>query len=518
MKDRNRTARGESRLLPNVFALVLQTVVGTLLTLVQVKILSNYLAVDTFGLFASLGGFSLLLSVLAANCLPQLLARYLPVYEASGQRTRALRLSVGCLVISTGLLILLVLAAYGLRGWLLAYVDQGLVTGEVLLWFSITTLGITLKQVIYGGLQGLRRMTVQTPLELVSLLATLVWVVLVRDDLSLLVLFRILGTVHVASLGIGIPVLLWHANRVGVVSLHHDENVARMAVSGYRAYVLGAIGISLVALAFTDVDRYIIAQVLPLELIALFHIVARITQSASRLLAASSTAMQPELTRLYAGQRTADIDTVTRTFLKLNVGAGVLTAFAISILSRDLIVLVSSDAYTPAIPLLLFLASCIPLKTATAPLTTVMKATDQVGGAFRVDLVWALVYVVLIAVLSPWLQLTGVGLASLVACVIQLVAAIKISRLSVDVGSVGFIVGKSLLAAFIAMIPVLFVVVLPDVGSSGLSVFVKVLLLLVGCVLYLRLSKWMGVLDHDERERLLLLLRARGLTVLARLV
>ena len=77
-----------SRFFSNTVALIVQTVVATVVTLVQVKILSNSLSKDTFGLFVSLRGLSLLISMLAANGLPALLVRFLPAYERAAGNGR----------------------------------------------------------------------------------------------------------------------------------------------------------------------------------------------------------------------------------------------------------------------------------------------------------------------------------------------------------------------------------------------------------------------------------------------
>ncbi len=185
--------RGKSRFLPNTVALVVQTMVATLITLAQVKILANYLSQETFGLFASLRGFSLLLTIIAANGLPPLLVRYLPNHEARGERVHALRLSVACVVSSIALLAGLAAVVQLLRPWLLAFTDTALLDTEFLLWFYAMTLGVMLKTVVYGGLNGLRRFGSQVALETVSLLAILLWILSARDHLSLLLLFKIFG-------------------------------------------------------------------------------------------------------------------------------------------------------------------------------------------------------------------------------------------------------------------------------------------------------------------------------------
>jgi O-antigen/teichoic acid export membrane protein len=515
MTHRTLNPYGESRFFPNFVALVVQTVFATLLTLLQVKILSNFLSREAFGLFASLRGFSLLLAMLAANGLPHLLVRYLPVHESAGERSRAVHLSAVCLVVSTAILTLLGLLAYGLRSQLFAFVDGQSVSDDLLVWLALTTLGVVLKQILYGGLQGLRRMTFQVFIELGSLSAALIWMFIARNDLTLSLLFRILGVVHITSLCVGIPMFFL---LVRDSPIQHGTRETQSYGPAYRDYLPWAVGISLVATAFTDVDRYLIAQVLPLELLALFHIASRVTRSANRLLASSNTAIQPEVTRLHAEGRGSDAQTLARVFLKVSLAVGMLVAFAVSVFAREIILLIASESYTPAVPLVVLLAACIPLTTATAPLTTVMRATDQVREALRTDLVWALVYIGFILFLGPLLGLIGIGLATLAACLAQLAFAVKTSELSVSRRFVGGLLLKPLASISAGLVPLLLVWALLGSQSTWLFFSVKVVLFVLGCGIYLAMARRLRMFGHDEREKLLGFLEARGLGGLIRLL
>ena len=83
-----------SRFVGNTVSLAVSTAVSTVLTLAQMKILAAYLPLALFGLFASLRGLSLLVSILAANGFPQALVRFLPEHAARGERAVAVRASV----------------------------------------------------------------------------------------------------------------------------------------------------------------------------------------------------------------------------------------------------------------------------------------------------------------------------------------------------------------------------------------------------------------------------------------
>lgn len=496
-------------------ALVIQTIVGTLLTLFQVKILSNYLDPATFGLFASLQGFVLLIGLLAANGLPQVLVRFLPVHEAIGDSRRAIRLSQLSLVV-TGLLVAgLGAIAYVSRGRLFAFAGEGNIDTGLMTWMAVTTTAVALRHVIYGGLQGLRRMGLQMLLELATLLVTVVWMFSVRGSLSVTTVFKILGVVHTGSVVVGIPLFMWLAARTSDRSAAPE--IPTSSGYGSRRYLWWAVALSIVGIAFTDVDRFLIAYVLPLEVLALFHVAARITRTINRLLAATNTAFQPEVTRLLSGERHEEVPSVARLFLKLNVAIGVLAALCLGCFTRDVILLTTSVDYLGAAPLLVLLAVSIPVTTATAPLTTVMRASDQIHQVIRIDVGWAVVYLGLILTLSPPFGLIGAGTAYLVACLSQLALAMRWTVLPVGPRFVIDLFVRIISAAVIALLP-LFAVMTFARSTDLWLLAVRLILFLLGALVTLRLLIPLGVFEAGERDYLVSLLRAAGVGWLARVI
>lgn len=504
---------GESRFFPNALALVVQAILGTLLAFIQIKLLSNFLSAEDFGLFASLRGLSLLLSLLAANGLPQLLVRYMPAHEATGDRRRAFRLGVVSFVVAGALLLLLSLLVYFLRNEILVFIDSSALTGGLALWFAVATFGVLFRQILYSGLQGLRRMTAQVSIELVSLAAVLACMFHFRETLSITLLFRILGTVDMAVLAVGVPLFFRRLARSG-----GERPMALTSRVAYRDYLPSAIGIGLVGTAFTDVDRFLIAQILPLELIALFHVGARITRSTNRLLAVSVLAIQPELTRLLAEAKTGAIEPLIRIFLKVNVSVATLVGFAIAVFARDMLLVVASANYVSAVPLLVLLGAGVPLTSATAPLTTVMKATDRVGGALRVDLAWAAAYITLVLLLGNAMGLTGIGLANVVACLLQLSLAVRLSGPGTDGRFVGRLLGKAIVGVLASQLPLILTSAFLHVDPPLLFFVLRVVLFGGGCAVYVVMLKVFRVFEDHERRSISTILQARGLGGLVRFV
>ncbi len=505
--------RGKSRFVSNAVALVFQTVVATLLTLVQIKLLANYLSKDDFGLFASLRGFSLLLAALAANGLPQLLIRFIPVHETNKARRNVLRFAVSCFAGSTLLLVAVVAVVQVLRRWTFDFVPSDVLTSGFYIWFYATTLGVMLKLILYGGLNGLRRLSVQVLLETLSLALILGWIIAARETLTITGLFRILGVVNLVTVVIGLPVFFAALFKTTAPAGDERARVSRGDGHGYASYLWWAVGLSFVALAFTDVDRYLLAQVISLELLALFHIGARIARLANRILGVANLAFQPEMTRLDTEGRNARVAQSTMIFLKFNTTVAMLMAATIVVFAREIIVVVASDAYTPAVPLLMILALSLPLTTMTAPITSVMKAIDQVKEALYCDLVWAASYIVLMLALAPAIGLIGIGLAQLIACLAQLLLAVTISRLPIDNRHLWRFLSRFVLVTAVSFSPALVAGEL-----LGLPLVAKTAAFVVGLLVFRWILRRVGVYDKSERDALVALLEDRRMGIIGKVI
>lgn len=484
--------RGISRFLPNTGALVASAVISTILTVFQVKILAAHLAMDVFGQFASLRGLSLLLSMLAANGLPQLLVRFLPVHEARGEVKRALTLVLVSLAMCIALFALLAMGLAAFEGRVFG--ELGSMTPALHFWFLATTIGVAVKLVVYGGFSGMRRMVAQTVVETVTLAAQVLWIYTRRETLTLAGLFEILGTIALVSAAIALPWLLFRTAR----------DVRRRATSGlagsgvvYGGYWFGATGLSIVALAFTDVDRYILSRVLALEILSLFHVAARIVRLANRFLAVPVLAFQPEVSRVEAEGRSEVIALTTRVFLKFNTIVSFLVTGIIIVYGREIIVTIANADYLTARPFLILLALTLPLTTLTAPLTAVMKALDRVRAAFICDLIYALSYVPMLILFGQAYGLMGAAGAQIAACALQLGVAIHQSRVSVGMKAVGVSFAKTAGCMVIAFaIPAV-------VELVGGNVVMKIAASLPAIFVFRWSIRAAKVLAVDERERLM---------------
>jgi O-antigen/teichoic acid export membrane protein len=489
------------------------------MTLLQIKILSAFLQPDSFGLFAALRGLSLLVSLLAANGLPQLLIRFLPYHESRRQTSGALLLSGLCFLAPLFLLTVLVFVVESNRDFFFQFVpaaqqmapgakDAG-VAGNLFLWFYVCTLGVTLKLVLYGGFNGIRRLPAQVTIELVSLAVQVLWIYLWRDRLTVGGLFMILGITSLAAALAGLP---WYFYRL-LTDTARGGGATSPAGAGsspgagdYAGYWVGATGLSLVAVAFTDADRYLLTRVLALEVLAQFHIGSRVLRMANRFLSVPVLSFQPEVTRFAAEQRADSIGFSTRVFFKFNAAVAWMAALTIWAFAPEIVRLVSSEAYAAAVPLLRILVLAMPLTAMTAPLTTVMKAGDRVRHAFLCDLVWACAYLALLVVLGRAFGLVGVGVAHVVASAGQLALAAVLSR---DLVPPGFVSASGIktLACGIAFAPVLTGNIwLPVEPGSAAGLLARIGLLVVSVTLFRLLARVTRVLSQGERDALIDLL------------
>jgi len=418
------------------------------------------------------------------------LVRFLPEHAARGRRGAAVRVSTTALLSSTVACAVMLAALAGLRHLFFRSVPADQSGTPLLVWFSVATVAVALKLVLYGGFNGLRRFGTQTALETGALALQVGWMWLERDALDLVRLFEIVGITSALTALVALP---WYASRLrGEVR----REAAGEGAIPYARYWAGAVGLSVVALAFTDVDRWVLSNVLALESLSLFHVASRIVRLANRFIAIPVLTFQPELTRVQAEGRADVVVDSTRAFFKASVLVAAFAAVGIVVYADDLIALASNREFLGARTTLLLLAASIPLSAMTAPLTAAMKALDGVRAALYCDLVWAATYVGLMLVLAPRLGLEGAGVAQLAACVVQLALAARLTRLRPGARDALAAFARSLLAAAVALAPAALAVLLHAplavrIGLGGVAPFA-----------FVRVARSVHVLGAAERERL----------------
>jgi O-antigen/teichoic acid export membrane protein len=487
-----------SRFVGNTVSLAVATAVSTVLTLAQMKILAAYLPLALFGLFASLRGLSLLVSILAANGFPQALVRFLPEHAARGQRGVAVRASVIAVTATLGAGVILLIGMFAMRAVFFRQVPAGELSTPLYLWFSVTTLAVALKLVLYGGFNGLRRFGSQTVLETLALAVQAAWMWQERGSLDLLRLFQIVGLTSAVTALVAVP---WYAARL---ASDVQTGEAQPATTSYGGYWAGAVGLSVVALAFSDVDRWVLSNVLALEVLSLFHVASRIMRLANRFIAVPVLTLQPEITRIRAEGRGEEVHLVTGAFFKASVMMGAFAAAGIAACANPLIEIASGREFLGAHATLILMAASIPLTAMTAPLTAVMKALDGVRAAFYCDLAWACVYVALMLLFASSLGLVGTGWAQLAASAVQFGVALRLATVRPRGADAFVTLARSVLCAAAAFAPAWWLF------RAHASIALPIAALVVATPLFVGLARRVHILNDPERERVRAVLARRG--------
>jgi O-antigen/teichoic acid export membrane protein len=265
-------------------------------------------------------------------------------------------------------------------------------------------------------------------------------------------------------------------------------------------------------LAYFELDRYVIGLVAALELVALFHVPARLVGVSKRFLAAPVLAFQTEVSRLYEERREAELGRRLRLLVRGQLAISLWLAAALFLVARPLILLLSTETYLAALPLLGLLLITLPLGSLAAALEAALRGLDGLGAVLIGNLLWALAYYGAL----PWFigrwGLLGLGIAQVLAAALQAVAVmIAAARRGWLAGATG----ELLRAASWALVPV--VVAFAAAGlwpgrrglqpaPPGMLLGLALLALLAGALL-----RGGGLVDAEEKAWLLGRLPRAGL-------
>lgn len=415
-----------SKIAENTIFLTVSGAASVVFTLVQLGILSRALSEDTFGLFVTLRGFSLLLGAAILVGLPQVLVRFLPTFEA---RTEP-RKSIFIFFVSTAIVCVLGVALYAASGlWerMIPSGVRGLITSPgVIVWLALSSVTLALKMLLYGGFNGLREMRMQMLLELVFLALFTGYLIVEREKLSVELLFAALFVLNGGVFIVGVPVFVRQARR-------HCADVSAAAAGGIVvpnlfAYWAGSICLSVVALAFTDVDRFVMSSVLPMAAISLFHVASRVDVLLKRFLGLPILAAQPEITRVYEEGRWDAIAGRIGLFTKGIVTASLFCTALFAVIGRDVIIILAGSTYADSYRILLLLLPTVPLAAISAPLLATMRSLHFIKWAVLCDFLWMATYFGTFFLFVSAMGVEGMALAQVLASLIQMAAAIILSK------------------------------------------------------------------------------------------
>jgi O-antigen/teichoic acid export membrane protein len=433
-----------SKIAENTIFLTVSGAASVVFTLVQLSVLSRSMSGNDFGLFVTLRGFSLLLGTIMLVGLPQVLVRFLPSYEARGEGRRALTTFFASTVVVLGLggALLLVSSLWEeiipRRVWALVP-SQG-----VMFWLALSSITLALKLLLYGGFNGFREMKLQMVLELAFLAVFTAYIVVVRDRLAVASLFEAMFIINAVVFVAGIPLFVRHARRCAPGWGAPAAGV--VAVPRLATYWLGSVALSIVALAFTDVDRFVMSSVLPMAAVSLFHVASRVDALLKRFLGLPIIAAQPEITRVYEEGRWHDIAGRIELFTKGILVAALLCVSLFAIVGEDIITVLSGTAYAGSYAILLILLLTVPLAAVAAPLVATMRSLHFIQWAVLCDFLWMAVYFGTFFLFVSALGVKGMAVAQVLASAVQMTTAVLLARHEGFFTGIGSRIGRVVMA------------------------------------------------------------------------
>ena len=438
-----------SRIARNTSAVGTAFVVTTLLSFVQIKLLTHFLTQDALGEYSAAFAIGALVSVLAQVGLPVVVLRFTAKYDALGAPERIRRLFLFAFTLTA----VLSLAILGLVHWTApvflahfyehppAAVGVGLATG---VW-----LATALRQVVYAVFDGRRRMRIPALLENLNLAAVTVALIAFRFRLNV-ALVLLLGLVSgLATLACGLVLLF----RRGVCPSGSDvPPVSRESVvRDIRPFWSGAAVNSIIGIGFGYADKLLVSLFLSFQMVSLFYVAERVTFLLKRLLAVPLQVTAPEMTHRWESGRREELLREVGFMLKVQFALGWLVTAMVFVAAEAAVLLLSSPAFLPAAGLLRTLTLSVMLMAFYAPITTLLRAIERIDLALLSDVIWLGLYVGLGIALMPRFALQGIVFAQVTASAVtalwNVVAARRAARIVWDVAGMTRVALSGLAAA-----------------------------------------------------------------------
>ena len=415
--------RGRSRIAENTAALTIAGALQMVFTLVQLGVLSRYLGGERFGLYVALRGFALLLTTVILVGFPQVLVRYLPSFQRRGMRGSA---AGWFLLFSLTVILLGTVLLFSVQRWSGLIPDNLYVPGGTLRWMILASIALGLKLVLYGGFSGLREMRMQMIFELAFQIFFTAFVILWRDRLDVTILFTALFVFNTMTWAAGIPAYLSILRKS--FAADQGDAISGIVLPSPLGYWGSALALSYAALAFSDVDRFVMSSLLPVAAISIYHVASRINQLFKRFIGFPVIALQPELTRIYEEGRWDDLSGRIGLFTKASVTMALAIVSVAAATGGVMITLISGPDYPGAYRLLLILLPTVPAAAFIAPLMAAMRGLHYMKWAVVCDVSWMVVYFAGLFVFVPYAGLIGTATAQLAASAVQATVAVLLAR------------------------------------------------------------------------------------------
>jgi len=406
-----------TRIRTNTLALGSSFFFTAFLAFLQVKILTNSLDQTSFGVWSAVVAVGALLASVSEMGLPWTLVRYGAKFGAEGRTARlaslyafALRVFVFSL---SGVVFLLLLVGPGIAGLL----GGGPMDRSLLILGYLTISAGSLRAFNNASFRGLRSMPSIAGIEIsLAFLVTLAYFIF-RNDLTVarvltitLVLgltFAVVGMVLLRRLFRGVP--------------RPEPPDMSPILPEIRHFWIGAAVSGILLISIEQLDKPILATLVSFQELAIFHVAARLSLFARRLIAVPFQVMNPEVTHKWESHRRDELTRDMELFTKLALGLGLSMVVFLAVFARPLLLLISSPEFLEGVPVLWVFTAVIPLLCLHQPLVMFLRATGKVWYASASDVTWLLVYLGLGSVLVGSFGLPGFVAGQVAASLIILV-------------------------------------------------------------------------------------------------
>jgi O-antigen/teichoic acid export membrane protein len=451
---------GGSRAAGNAIYLGIQGLLASLFGLIQMKIFAASLGADGFSLLIVLRSLATLLTSLAMMGLPQLALRYFPQLEIRGDGGRILRFTavlLGGLVISCLVVFLL---ARNFWEILAGHFSQGEVEGNFLKETLLLALAMGLTEFAYHIYQGIRRMGPMAIAEVLGLTGLTTHLFLVRGTLDPAGAINLLSIYFLIRAGMLLLLFPRFLPRGG-----EKREPLRITKRDFFDYWLISLPLRWVALAYFDLDRYFIGLA-ALEVVALFHVPSRLLSVSKRFLAAPTLSLQTEMSRYYEERREGELPTRLQLFLRAQLAVALWLGGTIFLLGRPLILLISTEEYLQALPLLTILLVTLPLTSLVASLEAAFRGLDGLRVVLVGNIIWVVVYFGNLVWVVRSCGLLGLGLIQVGAVACQVIWIMAAARRRGWLLGLGVVLPRSIVWGALPLLPALAVAWLWPGGSA----------------------------------------------------
>ncbi len=410
------------RVAKNAILYALAGISVSLLAFVQVKILTQGLSKHDVGLYFGLSGTVLFVAELLKVGIPQILPRFVPLYEAQGQGHKAQKL-ISVLVLGYGGLLgiagLVVLALARLA-------PSDSVFWQTLPWAFVAFGVLAFLQTVSVGLVAQRRVRTAALLPFVAHLGFTLLLLLHRHRLTLGLVFGdlLLAAGMVTAVGWILlrPTLpggwapdpeFWHFSKYAAMS-------------------------TVFAPVYHYFDYLVLAGLTSYPSLALFGVARRIENFLRRLLWLPLEALAPELS--FQSRHPEIAREAAALLIRSYLLIGVMVAIPILLFRRDLIVLISRADYQGASVFLVLLTLHVVLLSMAGPMGVVARSLGNMKALFWGDALRNGIYVGVALVLTQRFGPLGMAISFLVATGIALIYWVLVIRsMRVRLPSLGYL-------------------------------------------------------------------------------